>query len=210
MASRIIHYAIGKEIAKLIEIKNIDRFIMGSILPDSGEIHAKTHFKAITEDKSRKYIDFHKFFEIYKDRIYKDDLYLGYYFHLIQDALYRKVLYIENKFLIESKEAFRNDLYNDYSIINSYLSSKIIIPKYKLIKIDDDFKKEYNLNSKEIIEELINDFKVNARGNPKYLSYKIVDDYIERAAKICEAEYKNIINGKSGLNYFEYSWENRK
>lgn len=36
MASRIMHLAIGKQLEKYIEIKDIERFRLGQILPEKG------------------------------------------------------------------------------------------------------------------------------------------------------------------------------
>ena len=71
MASNIIHYAISKRILEQIEVKDVERFLMGaSIVPDIS-VHEdgsydQAHFSARTPDLSLKGIDWTLFEEKYR------------------------------------------------------------------------------------------------------------------------------------------------
>lgn len=98
MASTIMHLSIADEISKQIEIKDINRFRIGSIITDAymNRYDRKiSHFKDKIENGSKVIIKLREFREKYADKIVNDDLYLGYYMHLIQDILYRQFVYGE-------------------------------------------------------------------------------------------------------------------
>jgi len=92
VAQRTIHLLIGKILESRTPINDIDRFLLGSILPDSincREARMKSHYIIETDDKQNSFMDFIKFKNQFGELILKDDLYLGYYMHIVEDALYR-------------------------------------------------------------------------------------------------------------------------
>ena len=104
MAQRTIHMLFATTLTDKVDIKDKNRFFIGSILPDAYINHEdrdKTHFiKRIQQlDYKINYIDFGEFYKKYCNKIMSDDLYLGYYAHLIEDAFYRHYLYHEKDYM---------------------------------------------------------------------------------------------------------------
>lgn len=97
MAQRTIHYLFGEIFSKQIELKDQNRFLLGSVLPDA-------------------YADV-------CDRDSKDDLYLGYYMHLVEDAFYRQFIY-SGEFKMPCSQEEVAVLHKDYHILNSYIVNK--------------------------------------------------------------------------------------
>lgn len=90
MPSRMIHYIIAEEIGKELEIRDMNRFKIGSICPDMSTrdngSKNKTHFLKIYDDK--KGGDWYEFLDKYGERAVTDDLYLGILCHLITDMIW--------------------------------------------------------------------------------------------------------------------------
>ena len=111
MAQRTIHMLFATKLTDKVDIKDKNRFFIGSILPDAYINHEdrdKTHFiKRIQQlDYKINYIDFGEFYKKYCNKIMSDDLYLGYYAHLIEDAFYRHYLYHEKDYMEKIKFTF--------------------------------------------------------------------------------------------------------
>lgn len=90
MPSRMIHYLITEEVAKRVEIKNRNRFKLGSICPDmsareDGSKH-RTHFMEIHGE--RKGCNWLTFVSKYEEKMKQDDLYLGVLCHIITDMVW--------------------------------------------------------------------------------------------------------------------------
>ena len=64
MASRIMHLAICKQLEKYIEVKDIDRFRLGQILPDAvisnQEVPFNSHYRKSVCNNSKMIMDFSK------------------------------------------------------------------------------------------------------------------------------------------------------
>ena len=88
MAQRTIHYLFGDIISRYVDLKDKNRFLLGSILPDAYvdvSDRDKTHYKVKYENKS--FLDFEAFRREYFELICNDDLYLGYYMGLVMDSI---------------------------------------------------------------------------------------------------------------------------
>ncbi len=208
MAQRIVHYAIAKELINKNIIKNEYNFIIGSIIPDSNEHtpehYNKTHY--IIYGENIKTINFNKFFKKYKDKIFEDEIYLGYYVHLITDCLYRHFMYnIKDLKSHKKDENFRIKLYDDYNSLN-----RVLIEKYNLSIIEIDEKiipKEFDLyDIPKFQGEIDSDFNVKYDENKfNYLTENIIYEFIDYAVNII---YNHIIDikSKNGKLLEEYWW----
>ena len=87
MASGIIHLAIIEKICEEYRCKDRARLNFGAVLPDFSGNRNKAHFRAVVWDRNKQTYDLTAFREKFGDRIFDDDLYLGYYLHLVQDIL---------------------------------------------------------------------------------------------------------------------------
>lgn len=94
MASSIMHMAVTRLTAGKLNIRDSDRLLTGSVLPDFyPDKSANSHMKLRICGGARKTYDLTGFKEMYGNRMAEDDLYLGYYLHLVQDLVYRDFLY---------------------------------------------------------------------------------------------------------------------
>lgn len=134
MPSRMIHYVIAHEIAKEIEIKDFNRFAIGSLCPDMStrEDGSKltTHYMETLSDK--KGGNWNTFLEKYGEAAKNDELYLGILCHLITDMIWFHDImesYIRSK--AESREQ-RHEMYmkgyDDFHRLNYILKEEYGIP----------------------------------------------------------------------------------
>jgi len=217
MASRVIHLAISEEIIKQVKLKDNNKFLIGSLLPDAAksgqEDRHKTHFVKILQDKDNKTFDFSQFLKYYGGNIHNDDLYLGYYIHLIEDALFRKLAFEKWNLLKKKNDLnYKENLYNDYKILNKYL-----IKKYKLnnkIQIPEDLKlhsinKIYSFDFNTLLIELEKDFKEDIQDQKlAYLELDLVDVFISECITICIKEINSILSNKeTTINSDDYAWK---
>ncbi len=210
MASRIMHLAIANEIFKEIEIKDKNRFLFGSVLPDAyAQGFSKVHSHLVKKtDRTTTYrLSF--FRELYKENIENDEMYMGYYIHLIQDLLFRHFVYDDYKWA-PVPEGNIQKLHNDYGLLNSY-----IIDKYGIsdnLIIPDDISKEAITNisefdMKRLKENLKNDFFHDCSGQLFFFTEKMADDYIKKATGVCITEIKAMSKGKYIINETAYAWK---
>ena len=137
MPSRMIHYLIAEKIAEQIEIKDINRFKIGSLCPDMS-LHTDdskhiTHFWEIHGDK--KGGNWLRFVEQYRESLKQDDLYLGILCHLITDMIwFHDIMELQIRSKVKTKEE-RNAKYlkgyEDYHRLN-YILRKEFDLKYEL------------------------------------------------------------------------------
>ena len=124
-----MHLALGKTLAQRLGLS--DRFIVGSLLPDAVEGERKrqvnTHFIALFDEDKYKWFDSIAFYELYKNEIKADPLYLGYYFHLISDNVFRRIIYLDMGLISRrgDKRLFE-EFYHDYNILNSMIKKNIL------------------------------------------------------------------------------------
>ncbi len=80
MASRMLHYVIALEVAKIIKIKDINRFMAGALLPDASlkpdGSYMRSHFMNIDKEMGQKTFDWTLFADEYYYYIVSDELYL--------------------------------------------------------------------------------------------------------------------------------------
>lgn len=209
MAQRTIHYLFGELLSMQVKLKDKKRFLLGSILPDAYvdvECRDATHFKVRGEDGI--YLDFHKFLDVFSERIQEDDLYLGYYMHLVEDAFYRDFFYNQHSKMPKSKEEVKQ-LHTDYHVLNRY-----IVDKYHLVNELCESKEVYVGELEEIaefrvlgfLEELNQDFLEDNFGETFYITEEMVDEFVEQYLSLAVDELKCVKTGKSCLEVKDYTW----
>lgn len=209
MAQRTIHYLFGEIFSRQVELKDKNRFLLGSVLPDAyADVcdRDKTHFKVKNENKS--YLDFHAFREQFQDFICKDDLYLGYYMHLVEDAFYRQFFYNEHRKMPRTKEDVIR-LHKDYHILNAYIVKKYGM-KNELVweqNIENEaFQKIASFRVDEFLEEMSEDFREEITGETFYITEDMVDEFVEKYVPLGLEELKCVKKGDSGLKPKDYIW----
>ena len=109
MASRMLHYTIALELMKHMNIKDKNRFGVGVLLPDAsshkdGSYNSAHFYDEWQMDVLYKGVNWKRFVAKYSDRLWTDDLYLGYLSHLIMDAIwFHDIVYSPSRNDNESK-----------------------------------------------------------------------------------------------------------
>lgn len=207
MASRIIHLAIAKEITKEYQIKNADRFYLGSVLPDAALTKA-AHFNKYIENNSKKTHNLTEFRNMYLNKILYDDLYLAYYLHLLEDIVFRYFMYTIIGYE-PRPEGNIDKLHYDYKLINRY-----VIDKYRLddcIRVpenimEEPFMNDYQFNVYEFIDRMKKDYTDKLQGKTCFFTESMADKYIEMSVHKCLDEIEAVFNTYDYFNEDEYAW----
>ena len=209
MASRIIHYALAKEILKHYNYKDSNRFYLGSVLPDASKTNNReAHFNKYLDNDTKKTHDLTLFRGLYLDKMLDDDLYLAYYLHLLEDIIFREFMYHKFDFNPYEK-GYISTLHNDYHILNKYF-----IDKYNLefeIEIpnniyEEELIKAYEFNIEEFLNEMKEDFKDNINEEAKFFTKEKADKFFNKCLEICLKEIDAIFINHKYLNEDDYKW----
>lgn len=130
MASRVIHYIVGLQVAERVKFKTPERFFFGNMLPDCvdspggrkvGGAKARAHFWDVREEQHTRGHNWHQFWDKYETHC-EDELYLGYMCHLVTDAVWLRDVIAP----IKKKERLhlKGWLYRDYHRMNELLREK--------------------------------------------------------------------------------------
>lgn len=212
MAQRLIHYLLGEMLSKEIELKNKERFLLGSVMPDAYKelkYRDKTHFANRTDGT---YFDFNLFREKFGRQMNEDDLYLGYYMHLVEDVFYRQFIH-RDEFRVPKGQEEVSMLHNDYHILNSY-----IVSKYNCQNILQD---KINLDSEKIMEiaefriegflrDFVGDFSDKTQGETVFVTENMLDQFIEEYVPVMLEELRAVKKDKSILVAKDYKWKRGK
>lgn len=215
MASRIMHLAIGKLLEEQIDLKDVERFRIGQILPDAIEhntnVPYNSHFRRSFNNNTKCGMDFNAYYLEYEKEILEDSLYLGYYFHLIEDVIFRQFIYYHLGTISKrGTPELLNVLYNDYHILNEYL-----IQKHHLLplKSPTNFENErinqicpFDLDS--FLTEMQGDFSDHFSEEPKLFTKSYVDSYIEQCRAYCSREYFSLQKHTHAFYPIELLWDN--
>ena len=209
MAQRLIHYLLGEMLSKEIELKNKERFILGSIMPDAYKElkdRDKTHFAHRTDGT---YFDFNLFREKFGRQMNEDDLYLGYYMHLVEDVLYRQFIH-RDQFRVPSSSEEVLILHHDYHILNSYIVSKYNCQNILQDKINLDSEKimeitEFRMDG--FLDDLAVDFSEKIQGETVFITEKMLNQFIEEYVPIMLEELRAVKNGSTNLVAIDYKWK---
>ncbi len=220
MASRMLHYVIALEIAKSIEIKEIDRFVAGALLPDAAlktdGSYMRSHFVNIDKEMGQKTFDWTLFVDVYYDDIVSDELYLGYMCHLIMDAVWFKRIadqYVR-VYPREIRDNYYKKGYSDFVKINA-----LLIKEYSLLKPDlvRWYRNEplpiikVNSIKEELIEKVFIEFGEHFNVEKQYepcelelYPYEALCSFIKESEEVCIHECEALKNGSDLLGAGEY------
>lgn len=211
MAQRTIHYLLGEIFSKHVKLKNKQRFLLGSVIPDAfADVsdRNRTHFKQRMPELNKSYFDFDLFKEQYFDLIQADDLYLGYYMHLVEDAFYREYIYC-GRFKMPCCNEEVAVLHNDYHILNNYIAEKYKL--HNIIEKPADFHKEPICNIAafrvdEFIDEMACDFTEKTSGKTTFVTESMLDEFIDTYAEKGLEELKSMQSKKTFLKAVDLAY----
>ena len=211
MAQRTVHYLLGEFLCEKTRMKDKNRFLLGSILPDAYSEHRErdsTHFICRSLQKNQAYFDFNKFREQYDQLIQTDDLYLGYYMHLVEDSVYRK-FFRDKKIKSPCCREEVAMLHQDYHLLNSYVVKRYLLQNTMIKPMD--FEKEpickvAEFRLDEFLREMERDFIEKPSGNTHFLTESLLDEFIDQCAIICEKELQSVLSGTCYLQATDYMW----
>lgn len=211
MASRMLHYVIAIEIAGIIKISNVNRFIIGSLIPDASNhndgSYDVAHFAhtKMTDGNIIKGINWALFENKYKTEILLDPLFLGYMCHLITDAIWFNR--IADKYIRIYPKKDRMDYikkgYQDFEILNTLLKDKYAL-SCPSIKLPDINISEINASQVEqLFSDFATDFKVSNnqnKNNLKIYPYEDVMKFIDESIYMCTKEIISLRNKTETIN----------
>ena len=209
MAQRTVHYVFGLRLAEACGIRDVPRFLLGSLLPDaigSKEDRDITHFAFRGSDGTR-YYQFDRFrFEFAAEM--SDPLYLGYYMHLVEDSFYRAFCHEDYQLYFIKDEAVRA-LHRDYHLLNPWLVRRYALENR--LKIPSDFHTETlasiaGFDLTKLQADLAQDFTEQPTGDFTYLSPAMMEEFIERYLPQAEAELRAVLEGRELLHAVDFAW----
>ena len=217
MAQRTVHVLFGTILAQRLSLPDVDRFLVGSILPDAYVNHADrdaSHYIKVLPSAEIRYFDFREFWEQFRPKIMEDNLYLGYYAHLLEDAFYRFYLYRERDMFKRIKSSRLDVLYRDYHILNSFITNNYPLPQ--CLKLPAGFQKEAingitAFDLRTAVADYANDISERAEGKTVLLTEPMLEEFVSKYLQKVEQELRSVQNGFSSLNPLDYLWrsENR-
>lgn len=194
MPSWFTHLATAKEISEKIEIKDINGFLIGNLMPDAERHIIKdfsiyvpydiSHFASIqsTEGGKDKLPDIDKFLEIYKKHL-SNTVVLGYLVHLLTDYYWNSLTFSRYTLRNELGECDGIKLTNGTNLkCNKHIRSKIKNNDFAILEENIIQKEKYILP--HIESNIIN--KTNVIEEVPYN-----EDDIEKIIKFCEYKSKN-------------------
>jgi len=157
MPSRMIHYLVAEQVAKEVEIRDRNRFIIGSLCPDMStrqdDSKHRTHYSDVSGDE--KGINWNRFVHTYGERMKTDDLYLGVLCHLITDGIwFHEVMETQIRSKVKSKEE-RQEKYQ-YGYSDFHRLNYILREEFGLVyELKEDRNIELDGVHPELYEEVI-------------------------------------------------------
>lgn len=202
MAQRTIHYLLG-ELLKDEHIKDINRFRIGSILPDAyiptgiypDTRRQTTHFEEYIDGKIHYRYDL--FVEQFKEHM-DDDLYIGYYMHLVEDMYWRQFWSDYGMALAKDMEDIHK-VHHDYHMMNEYIVNTYHI-KDEIIR-PTEFEQEAICDVfAYTIDKILDDFQIDCsehvEGEFTYLTPEKLDAFIKNYFPKIKEAYDLIRKGE--------------
>lgn len=207
MASRMLHYVIANEIGRRVFIDDMDRFVIGSLLPDASRHEDGSYNIAHFRDK--RGINCALFERKYEKEILKDSLYLGYLCHLIADMIWYKRITDKYVRIYPKKEriTYIQKGYEDFRKLNSLLVDEYSIscPILKLPEI------EVEEIMQEMVEEVIEAFKEDFKSGKNYDNYDFsvypyddVKAFVTETIEVCVKEISAVGNSDEIVDFSVY------
>lgn len=210
MASRLIHLAVAQEILKSENIRDDARFCLGSILPDAkidSSLRAAPHFQTVLPNGLITY-ELKRYLSLYRDRLERDELYLGYYLHLIQDMVYRRFMYALPNWDARVPGNVEK-LHSDYRKINGYIIESRRLENGVTAPPDfsaEDINRRFDFDIQRFLAELDGDFKTVQEGEYHFFTPQMADEYISLAVEACLHELKALREGLELYDEVKMAW----
>lgn len=196
MASSVLHYIISKKVAKQIQVKDIDSFLMGAVIaPDTGSkedgSYFERHFFESCSDIDKKGINWQIFAKQNANKM-SDAYYLGYYCHLIEDSVWYHDFF-DKKIRIypqEIREVKFPAVYRDYGRLNYLLQKEFNIPYVPFEKrsVPDSSIESDRID--HMIENVNKQFEApeSSIEDLEILTWDFITDYINKCVNLCNNE----------------------
>lgn len=208
MASSMIHFVIANRIMEQIDVKNKQRFILGSLVPDACShedgSYDTCHFWGQSSDGLLKGINWLLFKEKYSSKLQDDSIYLGYFCHLIEDAVW--FYDIVDKYVRKYPRNIRGEYYakgyRDYGRLNYILTRKYKLDVPSLVSYDIPFEEVPAKYIMPHLEDFLKFFSTEKCDEEEFELYNldIIEKYIEKCMQLCVNEIALIQEGKIGFN----------
>ena len=199
MPSRMIHYLIAEQVAKQVEIKDKNRFKIGSLCPDmsshtDGSKNQTHYFEIHGAVKGGNWL---RFVSEYGEQMKKDELYLGILCHLITDMIwFHEIMETQIRSKVKSKEerqAKYQQGYVDFHKLNYLLREEFDL-RYELEEDRNiDFVGLHPELYDEVFDGLFKDFFLEPRAEKEELAiytYDITTDCIRLCIEECVSAIK--------------------
>ena len=213
MPSRMIHYLIAEQVAEQVEIKNMNRFKIGSLCPDmslhtDGSKNQTHYFEIHGDSKGGNWL---RFVEEYGDRMKQDDLYLGILCHLITDMIwFHEIMETQIRSKVKSKEERQEKYqqgYFDFHRLN-YLLREAFDLRYELTEDRNiDFTGIHSELYDEVFDGLFQDFFLELKAKKEELAiytYDITIDCIRLCIEECVGVIRAFRDGRELVSPKKY------
>lgn len=205
MGSSMMHLAVTAELLRSRTLPEPDRLRLGSVLPDycTGNGHLKLSLTA-----HKRTYDLTRFRSLSGARLRTDGLCLGYYLHLVQDLAFRAFVYGEHHFDSSLPENVQR-LHRDYSLCNAPLAEKYALSPPE---IPTDLRGEPvcaigEFDLAELREAMREYFTATPpEETPFFFTRKMAEDYIAKAAALCQSELDALAAGAPLLDERQAAW----
>lgn len=197
MASRIMHYCIGKKILENIKTVNPIEFHIGNLVPDvskwgNGD-YERAHF-GYTNEKY-KGINYQEFLNKYMESENLSDYKLGYFVHLLTDAIWLKQIqdtYIRSK---TNKNKLYELGYKDMYKLNPILIDKFKLDMLNFTSIEEEIDEIDKSWISELSKSLNDDFSVQFIDNEMQVyPLESIFNFIKEAESHCTRTILQIKN----------------
>jgi len=204
-----MHYIIADQIIKRVEIKDHNRFSLGTLAPDFASymsadshekgIHAQAHFGETDFEEELRGINWTTFLDKYKTTILEDEFVMGYFVHLLSDALWLKQIQANYLYTypMEERKAMVMKAYSDMGKSNSMLIDKYGIEN-KLTLVDSTDVEEAAIDyAQHLLNDFREDFVSGSQGDAGFevYEYDAILSYIEKCVDKCVLEIEALRNG---------------
>ena len=212
MAQRTIHYVFGELLLRECPVRDRQRFLLGSILPDAYADRADREATHLM-DRSRPgfgFFDFDVFRERFAPQLAEDDLYLGYYMHLVEDNFYRSFFRERVGIAIDAQNPEQIAvLHRDYTLLNTYIVSHFGIEN--CLEHPADFEREpLNVLARFDLDRFLAaftaDFTEKREGGTHFLTEALLDEYLARYLADALRELRTVRRGGRWLRAADMAW----
>lgn len=204
MASRMLHYVMATKLAQELEIKDMNRFRVGALLPDAsshsdGSYNVAHFYDEVEREVLYKGVNWRKFAQKY--RLWSDDMFLGYFCHLIMDAVWFHD--VANKYVRIYQYPERKQIYlkgyEDFNKLNVILRKKYGLEKPKLCVENVFIEEVQETLFSTVFDGFEADFAMEGDWKPEDLElypYEALQEYMEKCKSICVGEIEALKQGK--------------